>query len=274
MTRPAAYKLAVFGKPVAHSRSPRIHQLFGEQLGIDVDYRAIEAGVDELPPRLAVFRAEGGTGANLTVPLKHSGLKLCTRVDRPARQARAVNTLAWGEDGWHGFNTDGAGLMLDLERLGIEPGRRRILILGAGGAVAGILGPLLERRPACVTVVNRTAERAERLADKFAHLGEIRGGGFAAAADGLPHDLLIQSTSAGHDSDLPPLERKWLSESAAAYDLNYGPAHEPFARWCRRQKVSVHDGLGMLVGQAALAFGIWTQRRPALEPVLAELAQA
>lgn len=270
MIGPTAIKLAVFGQPVAHSLSPRIHRLFGEQLGIDVDYTAIEAGIDELGGKLAAFRAEGGTGANLTVPLKHAGLKLCSRIDRPARQANAVNTLRLAEDGWHGHNTDGAGLVLDLDRLGIDPAGRRILFVGAGGAVAGILGSLLERRPACVNILNRTAERAERLADKFAHLGEIGGGGFESGP-GSNFDLLIQSTSAGHGRELPPLEAGWLTESAVAYDLNYGPAHEPFARWCEQQNVAVHDGLGMLVGQAALAFEIWTGRRPEIAPVLAAL---
>ncbi len=265
-------KLAVFGQPVAHSLSPRIHCLFGEQLGIDVDYTAIEAGIDELPDRLATFRNQGGTGANLTVPLKQAGLKLCTRVDRQARQARAVNTLSLADDGWQGYNTDGAGLMLDFERLGIDPGGRRILITGAGGAVAGILGPLLDREPACVMLVNRTAERAERLADKFAHLGEIDGGGFESDP-GSRFDLLIQSTSAGHDSALPPLDRSWLTPSAVAYDLNYGPAHGSFSDWCGDNALAVHDGLGMLVGQAALAFEIWTAKRPDMAPVLAALSE-
>ncbi|NBD94849.1 MAG: shikimate dehydrogenase [Gammaproteobacteria bacterium] len=266
------YKLAVFGQPVAHSLSPRIHRLFGEQFGMEVDYAAIEAGVDELSERLAAFRSDGGTGANLTVPLKQAGLRLCTRVDRPARQAHAVNTLRLADDGWHGYNTDGAGLLLDFDRLGIDPGGRRVLVAGAGGAVAGILGPLLAREPACVHVINRTAERAERLAEKFAHLGTIDGGGFESHP-GSEFDLLIQSTSAGHADALPPLERDWLADSAVAYDLNYGAAHAAFAQWCQRHGLPAHDGLGMLVGQAALAFEIWTGRRPALSPVLDELAR-
>lgn len=264
------YKLAVFGQPVAHSLSPRIHRLFGEQLGIEVDYTAVEAGIDELPGRLASFRDDGGTGANLTVPLKQAGMKLCAGVDRPARQARAVNTLRLSDDGWHGHNTDGAGLLLDLDRLGIDPAGRSILVIGAGGAVAGILGPLLARQPAYVHIANRTADRAERLADKFAHLGPVDGGGLESGPE-RRFDLLVQSTSAGHASGLPPLRRGWLTDEARAYDLNYGKAHEPFAAWCRDHEVVVHDGLGMLIGQAALAFEIWTKERPALEPVLAEL---
>lgn len=268
----STYKLAVFGQPVAHSLSPRIHRLFGEQLGIDIDYAAIESSIDDLPRRLTSFRCEGGTGANLTVPLKQAGLKLCARVDRAARQAHTVNTLRLAEDGWHGFNTDGAGLLLDFERLGIDPAGRRVLILGAGGAVAGLLGPLLERHPASVFLANRTAEKAERLADKFAHLGPIDGGGPEAPADS-DFELVIQSTSAGHSATLPPLRSSWLAGEAVAYDLNYGPAHEPFMRWCHDNAVSVHSGLGMLVGQAALAFEIWSGRRPEMTPVLQELIQ-
>ncbi len=266
-----SHRLAVFGQPVAHSLSPRIHGLFGKQLGIEVDYTAIESGIDELPDRLASFRNRGGTGANLTVPLKQAGLRLCAGIDRPARQARAVNTLRLATDGWRGYNTDGAGLLLDFYRLGINPAGRRILVIGAGGAVAGILGPLLERRPAAIAIINRTAERAERIADKFAHRGPITGGGFESDP-GARFDLLIQSTSAGHNSELPPLQQRWLADDAIAYDLNYGPAHEPFARWCQDRDVSVHGGFGMLVGQAALAFEIWTGKRPALAPVLEALA--
>src|SRR5699024_7106662 len=134
------YRLAVFGQPVAHSLSPRIHRLFGKQLGVEIEYTAIESGVDELPDRLAAFRSDGGSGANLTVPLKQAGLKLCTDIDRPTRQARAVNTLRLATDGWQGYNTDGAGLVLDFDRLGIDLAGQRILVVGAGGAVAGILG--------------------------------------------------------------------------------------------------------------------------------------
>jgi shikimate dehydrogenase len=264
-------KLAVFGQPVAHSQSPRIHRLFGEQLGIGVDYAAIESGVDELPERLNAFRDAGGTGANLTVPLKQAGLRLCTRVDRAARQAHAVNTLALADDGWHGFNTDGEGLMRDLERLALSPAGRRVLVLGAGGAVAGLLGPLLDRRPAAVCLLNRSLERAERLADKFAHLGPIHARSLDAAEEVAGYDLLIQSTSAGHGGSLPTLSPDWLAPDAVAYDLNYGPAHAPFRQWCLAAGFRVHSGLGMLVAQAALAFEIWTARAPDAGPVLAEL---
>jgi len=264
--------LAVFGQPVAHSLSPRIHRLFGEQLGIEVDYRAIESGADELPGRLQAFRAGGGVGANLTVPLKYAGLKLCAGIDRAARLAHAVNTLSLDEDGWRGHNTDGAGLMLDLDRLGIDIAGRRVLVLGAGGAAAGLLGPLLQRGPRAVFIANRGAERAERLAERFAHLGPVAGGGLQAVPS-PGFDLLIHATSAGHDGDAVTIGRDWVGDGALALDLNYGPAHRPFADRCHQVDVRVHDGLGMLVGQAALAFEIWTGRRPAMAPALQALTR-
>ncbi len=266
-------KLAVFGQPVAHSQSPRIHRLFGEQLGIALDYGSIECGIDALSERLAAFRANGGRGANLTVPLKSTGLELCTAADPTARLAGAVNTLKLAAEGWHGYNTDGAGLLLDLDRLGIDPAGKRVLILGAGGACAGILGALLERSPAMISVLNRSPERARRLASTPGLRGAIYAGGFADAARLPAHDVLIQTTSAGHAGLLPPLDAAWLSATATAYDLNYGTAHRAFADWCGKAGVPVAGGLGMLVAQAALAFEIWTGRRPQIGPVLAELSR-
>ncbi|NDY95915.1 shikimate dehydrogenase [Wenzhouxiangella limi] len=264
-------KLALFGDPVEHSLSPEIHRRFGQQTGIALDYRAVRCRGEDFGPRFAAFIVAGGRGANLTVPLKQAGLGVCQQVAAAARTARAVNTLVRREDGWHGDNTDGSGLMLDLQRLGLDPAGKRVLMIGAGGAAAGVLGPLLDRQPALTVILNRTRERAEALAQKFAHRGVVIGGGFDQAGDLNGFDLLIQATSSGHGQALPPLERGWLDARAVAYDLNYGPAHRPFADWCSRQSLVCHDGLGMLVGQAALAFEIWTGRRPQMDPVLAAL---
>ncbi|MFW5815632.1 MAG: shikimate dehydrogenase [Wenzhouxiangella sp.] len=261
-------KLALFGDPVEHSLSPEIHRRFGQQTGIALDYRAVRCTSQEFGPRFAAFIVAGGRGANLTVPLKQTGLGVCQQVASAARAARAVNTLVRREDGWHGANTDGAGLILDLERLGLDPAGRRVLMIGAGGAAAGVLGPLLDRQPTLTVILNRTGARAEALAQKFARRGVVIGGGFDQAGDLGGFDLLIQATSSGHGQALPPLERSWLTEQAEAYDLNYGPAHRPFKDWCSSQSLACYDGLGMLVGQAALAFEIWTGRRPRMDPVL------
>ena len=271
LARAHSIQLAVFGKPVAHSLSPRIHRVFGQQLGMDVDYQAIESSPDELSARLSAFRDGGGSGANLTLPLKEVGLRLCSAIDPVARRARAVNTLKTTDEGWRGYNTDGAGLVLDLERLGLEVAGKRILVIGAGGAVAGILEPLLDKRPECICLLNRTPERARRLADKFAHKGSLEAASLKDGPGDTPCDLLIQSTSAGHSGNTPTLNRQWLTEQASAYDLNYGSAHTAFAGWCRDNDLPVHDGLGMLVGQAALAFEIWTGKRPDLQQALAAM---
>lgn len=273
MIGPNAIKLAVFGQPVAPSLSPRIHHLFGEQLGLDVDYGAIESGIDELAERLAAFRADGGTGANLTVPLKASGLALCSHVDPAASQAGAVNTLKLENDGWHGFNTDGAGLMLDLERLDLDVAGRNVLIVGAGGSAAGILEPLLAAAPARVCLINRTLDRAERLAEKFARFGPVTAAALTDGPGKNGFDLLIQSTSAGHAGEVLPIERSWLRERARAYDLNYGRAHRPFSRWCRINALPVHEGIGMLIGQAALAFEIWTGHRPSIVKAITKIKE-
>lgn len=264
-------KLAVFGQPVAHSLSPRIHRLFGEQVGLDVDYGAIESGIDELADRLAAFRADGGTGANLTVPLKARGLALCSHVDPAASRAGAVNTLKLEDDGWHGFNTDGAGLMLDLERLEIDIAGRNVLVVGAGGAAAGILEPLLVAAPARVCLINRTLDRAERLAEKFARFGPVTAAAMADGPGSTRFDLLIQSTSAGHAAEDLPIERSWLRTDACAYDLNYGPAHRPFSRWCHINTLPVHEGTGMLIGQAALAFETWTGHQPPIVNIITKI---
>lgn len=262
-------RLAVFGDPIGHSLSPRIHGLFGDQLDLAVSYQAIRCSAEDLPAKLAELAAAGGIGANLTLPLKQAGLRQCRQLDRPARQARAVNTLKLDDQGWLGFNTDGPGLLLDLERLGIALADARILILGAGGATAGILGPLLAKKPACITVLNRTAERAASLAERFAHLGTTSGHGLDAQAQA--HDLLLQATSLGHSGAMPDLAAAWLKPDANVYDLNYGAAHRPVAHWAEGHGWTAHSGLGMLVGQAALAFEIWTGQRPSISAALALL---
>ncbi|MGY6629912.1 MAG: shikimate dehydrogenase [Wenzhouxiangella sp.] len=262
-------KLAVFGDPVAHSRSPDIHALFGQQLGLDVDYQRIQSGVDALPARLAAFLAEGGCGANLTVPLKEAGRALCQSLDPAAQQAGAVNTLAWDDAGWQGFNTDGGGLLLDLERLGVVVKHARVLIIGAGGATAGILGPLLGAGAAQVHLLNRSLDRAQALAERFAGHDRLTVASLDAPGQAaLDNDLLIQSTSLGHAGQCPPLEADWLKPDGKLYDLNYGPAFAPVAAWSSAHSRAAVDGLGMLVGQAALAFEIWTGHRPAIEPVI------
>jgi shikimate dehydrogenase len=268
---PNPLKLAVFGDPVEHSLSPVIHNLFAEQFGLKVDYSKIRSNIDQLPDRIGKFAAEGGIGANLTLPLKHAGLRLCRSLDRAARQARAVNTLKLEDSGWHGFNTDGAGLLLDLERIGVNTRGARILIVGAGGVTSGILGPLLGAEPALVTLLNRTLERGVELAERFEHLGPIDAGSLDQGPPREDYNLLIQATSLGHSAQSPAIDPAWLAPDAIASDLNYGQAHQPFKSWCDQHTIPCHDGLGMLIGQAALAFEVWTGQRPDVTAAIARL---
>lgn len=257
-----ALKLALFGSPVRHSLSPLIHRAFGAEAGIDLEYRVIESTPERFADDLAVFAESGGTGANLTVPVKQDGVSLCREIDRAATGAGAVNTLVRRGQEWFGSNTDGVGLVADLERLGLDVCGRAILILGAGGAVAGILGPLLELQPGRICILNRTGERTRSLAARFADRARIETGDLASGPAGNGFELVIQATSLGHQGRMPPLKRTWLAPGAVAYDLNYGPAHRDFRALCLAQELACHDGLGMLVEQAARAFALWTGRRP------------
>lgn len=257
-------KLAVFGHPVSASKSPAIHARFAEAAGLDVEYRAVDCPAGALSAALEAFRAAGGTGCNLTVPLKGEGLVLAASSTEAARDAGACNTLILQDGGWYADNTDGAGLIADFDRLGIGVAGRRVLVVGAGGAVAGILGPLLAASPAAVLVANRSPEKAAALADRFRDRGpEIDAASLDALSATEPFEVLIQGTSLGHRGLTPALPDDIAAEDAVAYDLNYGPAFQPFAAWCREHGIRAHDGRGMLIEQAARAFERFTGIRPA-----------
>ncbi len=267
-------KLAVFGHPVAHSLSPRIHGMFAEAAGIEIEYDRVECRAGELAGRLRDFRRAGGCGCNLTVPLKTEGLALAAHASHAAQQADACNTLVAADDGWQADNTDGSGLVTDLDRLDVDIANRKVLVLGAGGAVSGVIGPLLDRRPASVRVVNRNPARAEHLAARFAgHACPVEACGFDSLPPGAEFDLVIQGTSLGHQGACPPISPEWLAPGAVAYDLNYGPAFGPFAARCGELGIECHPGLGMLVEQAALAFEMFTGVRPDTDSAHAALAE-
>ncbi|MDT8450270.1 MAG: shikimate dehydrogenase [Wenzhouxiangellaceae bacterium] len=274
-------KLAVFGHPVAHSLSPRIHRLFAEAAGVDVEYDWIDCPAGQLRRKLREFSRAGGRGCNLTVPLKAEGLALAASVSRAAREAGACNTLVAVDDGWRAENTDGAGLVADLARLGIDVTGGRVLVIGAGGAVAGVLGPLLEQGPARVCVLNRDGAKADRLVRRLVRPGvELEAAALADALADDPrdgprdgnYDLLIQGTSLGHRGQCPAIDSGWIAPGAVGYDLNYAEAFEPFRSWCERAGLPCHSGLGMLVEQAALAFELFTGIRPDTAPVHAAVA--
>lgn len=273
MTKPEAksplYRLAVFGDPVSHSLSPRIHGRFAQQLGLRVDYQARHVAAAELSPVLQAFAAEGAAGVNLTVPHKQAGLAECNSLSQRARQAGAVNTLIRRERQWHGDNTDGAGLVWDLTRnLGWSLAGRAIVIIGAGGATAGILPDLLAARPGRILIVNRNIDKARALAHRHAdQAGLVQ----PVAVDELAWPegaLLINATSCGHQGTCPLLPEAQLGQVTQAYDLNYADAAKPFLDWARSHGAQNADGLGMLVGQAADSFRQWTGQLPDAGPVL------
>lgn len=263
---------AVFGNPIHHSKSPHIHRHFAEQTGQDMLYNRQLVAEDAFRDTAAQFFAEGGKGLNITVPFKLEAFALADRLTERAQRAGAVNTLARQSDGLLlGDNTDGIGMVHDMHNLGWELRGKRILVLGAGGAVRGILQPLLEEQPASVTIANRTYEKAQQLVMSFQDLGTLQACSFADLA-GQTFDVVINGTSASLNGDLPPLPAGMLAENACCYDMMYAAEPTVFLQWAEQQGAGkVADGLGMLVGQAAEAFYIWRQIRPEVIPVMTEI---
>jgi shikimate dehydrogenase len=266
---------AVFGNPIGHSKSPLIHGLFAQSCGQDMRYEAKLAPLDGFATAVAEFAATGGRGANVTVPFKEEAYRLATELTPRAARAGAVNTLAFNGTTILGDNTDGAGLVQDLQHnLGFALADRRILLLGAGGASRGALAPLLAAAPRQLHIANRTAEKAAALARDFADLGPVSGGGYDSLA-GRQFDLLINATSASLSGDLPPLPPGLFAPGALAYDMMYGKGDTVFLAFAREQGAArLADGLGMLVEQAAEAFLLWRGQRPQTGPVMAQLRQA
>jgi shikimate dehydrogenase len=262
---------AVLGQPVAHSKSPSIHQQFARQTGATLSYEAIEVAPESLAATLQRLHGEGYAGLNITLPHKIAVAALCEAVSERAQLAGAVNTLIRTASGWRGDNTDGEGFIADLAAQGFVVGNRRVLLLGAGGAARGILRPLLDRKPAELVLSNRNPWKPEKLAEEFKRFGPVQPRTHIALK-GDRFDLVINATSAGHDGRWFALPERLLAPGAGVYDLSYGKAHEPFAAWARQQGAArICDGLGMLVGQAAAAFALWRGVRPQLAPVIAAL---
>lgn len=260
-------RYAVFGHPIAHSKSPQIHTAFARQTGQDMTYEAILAPLDGFAVSVAAFIAAGGRGANVTVPFKEEAFKLANRLSPRAQRAGAVNTLMFDADGILGDNTDGAGLVADLTRnLHCTIAGKRVLLLGAGGAARGVIEPLLDQQPAALVIANRTVSRAEELAELFGR--GIRACSFDAVD--TPFDLVINATAASLAGELPPLSPRVFTPDTLAYDMMYGRA-TPFLDFARTHGARTADGLGMLVEQAAEAFCLWRGVRPDTAPVIARL---
>ena len=263
-------RYAVFGSPICHSKSPKIHRLFAEQTGHSLIYEANEVTADKFFEVARNFFMEGGKGLNCTVPLKELAYRFADHLTQRAELSKAVNTLALQADGSIlGDNTDGCGLITDLlinHHLTLTA--KRILILGAGGASRGIIGPILEKMPAGLVIANRTVDKAEQLALEFKHLGDIRGCGFESLVH-AQFDLILNATSASLHGQLPPLSDDLLAPHGSCYDLAYGNEPTSFVSWGKRHAAYKSlDGLGMLVEQAAEAFYIWRGIRPQTRPII------
>ena len=264
---------AVVGNPVKHSKSPRIHSLFASQTGMDLAYTAIQLKPENFEAGVRKFFADGGAGLNVTVPFKEKAFLLADSCSERASLAQAVNTLCVDGDGaLIGDNTDGVGLVRDIKgNHQFEIRQRRILLLGAGGAVRGALSALVAEDPAEITIANRTPGKALQLKAEFGHLADLTAVGFGEL-DATAFDLVINGTSLGLEGKLPPISKAVISSACWCYDMVYADSDTVFVRWARDNgAVLALDGLGMLVEQAAESFAIWHGLRPQTLSVISQL---
>lgn len=268
-------RYAVIGNPISHSQSPFIHNEFAKQTDEALIYERVLAPLDGFDAVVQEFIQLGGRGMNITVPFKLEAAKLCTHLSERARIAQAANTLSFLENGEiHGDNTDGVGLVRDIvSNLDCALNDRSILMLGAGGAVRGVLLPLLEQAPASITLVNRTRKKAEQLAQECAQNGTIDVLDYAALA-GRTFDIIINGTSTSLNDELPPLPEGVFAKTILAYDMMYAAGLTPFLRRAQTENVQIlADGLGMLVEQAAESFFIWRGIYPETRSVIGKLRE-
>ena len=265
---------AVFGNPIKHSRSPQIHRAFAGQTGQDIHYVSTLVEPDQFQVAAGQFFQTGGKGLNITVPFKQDAFAFVHQLSERARRAGAVNTLIHQDDTTIlGDNTDGIGLVRDIStNLGWSITDKKILLIGAGGAVMGVLEPLLKKHPALIVIANRTVSKAEKLAADFADLGNITGCSFSALKESSPFDLIINGSSASLSGQLAPVPESVLSNNTQGYDMMYAAEPTPFMRWMNDHGAQqTADGLGMLVEQAAESFSLWRGVQPETQPVIAAI---
>ena len=264
---------AVFGNPIKHSKSPQIHKAFAEQLEDTLTYRAVRVEDEKFETKVRGFFERGGGGLNITVPFKERAFALADRAGAAAQRAGAANCLVPRDDGLHAENTDGLGLVRDMvANLGWQLQGRRVLVIGAGGAVRGILHPLLQERPDAITIVNRSPARAQALADRHEGSAIPLHARPVDKVNGETFDLVINGTSASLSDALPMLPEVKLSARCCCYDLVYAAEPTAFMRWSAAHAAwAVADGLGMLVEQAAESYYLWRGKRPATEAVIGSL---
>lgn len=266
-------RYAVFGNPIAHSKSPQIHKLFAEQTKQSLVYTAELAEIGHFELAVNDFIKNNGRGLNVTVPFKEDAWSLATEHSDRARRAAAVNTMVLRPDGrLYGDTTDGIGLVRDLvQNHNIQIRDKDILIIGAGGAVRGVLEALLEQQPKSLLVTNRTKQKAVQLAADFAELGNINGCGLDEINE-TDFDIVINGTSSSLQGELPPLPASIFRKHSCSYDMMYSAQATPFMQWSTDNGAEkVFDGLGMLVEQAAESFYIWRNVRPETKPVIQQI---
>ncbi|MDG4813282.1 shikimate dehydrogenase [Hydrogenovibrio sp. 3SP14C1] len=266
---------AVVGNPIAHSKSPLIHRLFAEQTDQDLVYEALLIDTEDTTFQFAIsdLIARGYRGINITVPFKLDAFELADELSSRAEVAHAVNTFSFKNGQISGDNTDGIGLVTDIEENAGRPFKdKKVLILGAGGAVQGIMQPLLEKQPGLVHIANRTAKRAEVLGNRFETDIPITTSDWVNIPDNT-FDIIINGTSASLEGKLPPINPTVLGQNSLVYDMMYSAEPTVFMQWAQQNQPScqVRDGLGMLVGQAAEAFYIWRGVRPETQKVIDEV---
>ncbi|WP_028110325.1 shikimate dehydrogenase [Ferrimonas futtsuensis] len=270
-------RYAVFGHPIKHSKSPLIHARFAAQTGQQISYEAILAPLNGFTESVEQFRSAGGQGANVTLPFKQQAAELCDSLSERARLAGAVNTLFWRDGQLCGDNTDGEGLVRDLLKHEVALAGKRVLVLGAGGAVRGVIPELMAAQVGQLVIANRTAAKARELAKLFHHLGQVQGGGFEEVQGAF--DVIINGTSASLSAALPPLKQEMLVAGGSCYDMAYGDKPTVFQRWAEDAGAVINlAGLGMLVEQAAVSFEIWRGVSPSTDEVydllMAQLGEA
>ena len=265
----------VMGHPVAHSRSPWIHQRFAALTGQALDYERQLVPLDGFAQAVQQFAQAGGRGCNVTVPFKHEAAQCADSCSPRVHLAGAANTLVLAQGRIHADNTDGLGLVADITRnAGVPLAGRDVLLVGAGGAGAGVLGPLLEQGPRSLVVANRTLARAQALVQSHSELAALQKTKLLALdLQGLEHDfdLIINATASSLEGAGVPVPAQVLRPGCLAYDMMYGPAAQGFLHWATQHGAQARDGLGMLVEQAAEAFALWRGVRPPAAQVLAEL---
>lgn len=265
---------AVIGNPISHSKSPLIHAAFAKQTGQDLDYIAREIPLDNLAIGLKQLQDEGFKGINITVPFKEQAWQIVSNKSEHAARAGAINTIIFNNDGsLYGDNTDGIGLCRDLaDNHQIKLTAKRILLLGAGGAARGVVEPLLRYQPLELVIANRTASKAQQLAELYAEFGTLSGGGYDELVGQF--DIIINATATSLQGKVPPLPDNILNNNASCYDMMYSNTDTAFITWAKEHGAAkTIDGLGMLAEQAAEAFRLWRNVKPETQTVIDLISQ-